>query len=348
MNTYAVSRLSPGDRRAQAKVDALLAKEGITRDARLDETYGIYNDDYTLLATGSLYANTLRCLAVDSAYQGEGLLGTLVTRLLEALAGRGIQHVFLYTKPDAAKYFAGLGFWEIARAGDGLVFMENRRGAFAQYLQGLRPWYDAAKQTAAIVMNANPFSNGHQYLLERAAGENDAVHCFVVSEDISLVPFADRMALVKAGSAHLPNVTVHPSGSYIISNATFPSYFLKEEKAVTQAHAMLDIAIFAKIAEAMGITRRYIGEEPFSQITQLYNDVMLARLPQHGVECVLVPRKTEGGAAISASAIRQHIHDGNLEAIRPLVPETTFAYFASDAGKATIERIRATENVRHD
>lgn len=348
MSDYLFSRISANDRRAQRQLDALLAHAGIARDARLEETYGLYDNDYHLAATGSLSGNTLRCIAVDTSRQGENLTGLLLTRLLERQAERGHMHVFLYTKPDAAAYFTDLGFHEIARVPGALVFMENRRDAFRHYLNDLAQWQMPGRQTASVVMNANPFTRGHQYLLERAAAENDAVRCFVVSEDISLVPFDARLALVKAGSAHLPNVTVHPSGSYIISSATFPSYFLKEERLITETQARLDIEVFARIASVMGITRRYIGEEPFSQITRVYNEVMAGQLPAHGIECVLLPRKAEGGAVISASQVRQLIHDGALEMIRPFVPETTYAYFLTDDGQRTIERIRQTEHVQHD
>ncbi len=367
MSAYHVTEIRPGDRRAWRQVDALLAREGLARDAHLDETYGLADEDETLVATGSLFAGTLRCIAVDSAHRGEGLLATLMTALLERQLARGHAHVFLYTRPETAPFFAELGFYEVARVGDGadlenrtpsegfarnpllssLVFMENRRGAFAAYLAGL-----GATQTlgctASIVMNANPFTRGHQYLVERAAAENDAVRCFVVSEDVSLVPFADRLALVKAGCGHLSNVTVHDTGSYMVSNATFPSYFLKEARAVTEAQARLDIEVFVRIARATGITRRYIGEEPFSTITQIYNDVMREALPAHGIECVLLDRLAEGGAAISASDVRQRLHDGGVDSIRAFVPETTYAYFQTDAGRETIRRIRAAEHVRHE
>lgn len=60
------------------------------------------------------------------------------------------------------------------------------------------------------------------------------------------MPFAVRRKLVEAGVAHLPNVVLHDSGPYIISNATFPSYFLKDEAAVIDGHARLDLAVFTK------------------------------------------------------------------------------------------------------
>lgn len=91
--------------------------------------------------------------------------------------------------------------------------------------------------------------------------------------------------------AHLPNVVLHDSGPYIISNATFPSYFLKDEAAVIDGHARLDLAVFTKIAAALNITARYVGEEPTSQVTGLYNQIMCEQLPKAGIECVVVPRK---------------------------------------------------------
>ena len=103
-------------------------------------------------------------------------------------------------------------------------------------------------------MNANPFTLGHQHLVECAAEEYDFVHVFVLSEDASLVPFSVRKMLVEKGISHLPNVICHESGPYMISSATFPSYFLKDEDAVIKAHVRLDIEVFSKIAEILSVT----------------------------------------------------------------------------------------------
>ena len=75
--------------------------------------------------------------------------------------------------------------------------------------------------SAALVMNANPFTLGHQYLAETAAAACGTLHLFVLSEDASLASFAVRKKLVKEGVAHIPNVVLHDSGPYIISSATF-------------------------------------------------------------------------------------------------------------------------------
>lgn len=126
--------------------------------------------------------------------------------------------------------------------------------------------------------------------------------------------------MVKAACAKYGNVSVVSSGSYMISSATFPSYFLKDADVVTRTHAELDATLFTRIAAALNLTRRYVGEEPFSHTTSLYNEALAAVLPKAGVELVVIPRAQAQGEAISASHVRQLIHDGHIEAIRPLVP----------------------------
>ena len=201
--------------------------------------------------------------------------------------------------------------------------------------------------TGAIVMNANPFTLGHQYLAEKAASECDLLHIFVVSEDASLVPFRVRKDLVKKGTAHLNNVVLHDSGPYIISNATFPSYFLKDEAAVIDGHARLDLAIFAKISETLGINVRYVGEEPNSQVTGIYNDIMAKSLPDHGIECMIIPRKEADGKVISASTVRQALQNDDYELLKTLVPGTTYEYFLSLQAQPLIKKIKAAGNVIH-
>lgn len=341
-----LTAISPKDLRAQKQVDALLEQEGVRRDGNLDYTCGLFDDDWRLVATGSCFGNTLRCLAVDRDRQGEGLLNQIVTHLMEVQAERGSTHLFLYTKPQSAKFFGSLGFYEIARVADSLVFLENRRRGFSDYCAALEKT-GREGASAVVVMNANPFTLGHLHLVERAAMENDVVHLFVLSEEAGPIPFVVRKRLVEMGTAHLPNVICHDSGPYIISNATFPSYFLKDEDAVIRTHAALDLEIFGKIAPCLHITRRYVGEEKASLVTALYNETMVHRLPALGVECRVVPRLERNSQPVSASTVRQAIHDGNLESIRPLVPETTWSYFRSPEAETVIAAIQRAKDVIH-
>ncbi len=346
MSEYAISQIYPTDRRSLAQIDALLKQEGISRDANLDYICAMYDEDYQIIATGSCFANTLRCFAVSSAHQGEGLLNQIITHLMEVQYQRGNLHLFLYTKISSAKFFRDLGFYEIARVDDALVFMENRRDGFENYLARL----SLSKRdglSAALVMNANPFTLGHQYLAETAASRCDTLHIFVVSEDASLVPFSVRKKLVLAGTAHLPNVICHDSGPYIISNATFPSYFLKDQESVIRGHARLDLVIFSRIAEALSITCRYVGEEPKSQVTGIYNQIMSQELPKAGIQCVVVPRRQAMEQPISASTVRQLLKKGDFETLGRLVPPTTLEYLKSQEAAPVISKIRQAEEVVH-
>ncbi|MBQ6971451.1 MAG: [Synergistaceae bacterium] len=347
MSDYTVSKVYPSDKRGNAQVEHLLQDEGIRRDKNLDYTCALYDDDYNIVATGSCFGNTLRCMAVSHRHQGEGLMNEVVSHLVQHEYERGVNHLFLYTKCSSAKFFGDLGFYEIVRIDNQVVFMENRRTGFADYLAELSATKRGGENVAALVLNANPFTLGHQYLVEKAAGENDVLHLFIVSEDASLVPFDVRKRLVMAGTAHLSNIVYHDTGPYIISSATFPSYFQKDDEAVIESHANLDLEVFVKIAGALGVNARYVGEEPKSLVTGIYNRIMSEKLPEHGIRCVIVPRKTEGGKVISASDVRQAIKEGRLEDIRGLVPETTYEYFASDEAEGVIARIRGTENVIH-
>ena len=359
MSQYHISRIHPSSPRELRQMEALLEKEGIRRDQNLDYSAGLFDDDYELAATGSCFKNTLRCMAVDSAHQGEGLMNIIVSHLVDYEYQRGIMELFLYTKCSTARFFSDLGFYEIARVDDTLVFMENRKTGFSDYLKHLKAETEAAPAfqaasfrdrplvSGAIVMNANPFTLGHQYLVETAASQCDLLHVFVVSEDVSLVPFSLRRELVLAGCAHLDNVICHDTGSYMISNATFPSYFLKDEETVIRSHARLDIQIFTKIASALHISMRFAGEEPFSQVTGIYNQLMKEHLEYEGIRCHIIPRKANKQGIISASLVRRMIQEGDMESLKKAVPESTYRFFTSPQASPVIQAIKEAEEVIH-
>lgn len=342
-----VRTILPTDGYAQRQMDALLQREGIRRDGNLDYSCGIFDEEEELIATGSCFGSTLRCLAVSGEHQGEGLLNQILGHLMEVQMSRGNSHLFLYTKPSAAKFMSDLGFCEIARVGRELVFMENRRDGFRSYCAALAKKRVDAQRIASVVMNANPFTLGHRYLVEQASKENDIVHLFLLSEEAGPIPFRVRRKLVEEGIADLSNVVLHESGPYMISAATFPSYFLKDSDTVIRTQATLDLTVFSQIARHLGIQRRYVGEEKTSRVTGLYNEIMATRLPELGIECRIIPRLQSGGKIISASTVRQAIHDYRLEEIRNFLPQSTYAFFAGAGGEAVCAAIRAEENVIH-
>ena len=330
-------KISHTDRFALQEMEQLLRQEGIRRDANLDYSCGIYDEDENLVATGSCFGNTLRCLAVSGSRRGQGLLVRIVSHLMDIQARRGNLHVFLYTKCTNSTFFSELGFHEIARVAGQMVFMENRRDGFRQYCSALKTVQ--APEVSAVVMNANPFTLGHRHLLEQASKESDVVHLFLLSEEMGPIPFSVRRKLVQAGIAGLPNVILQESGPYMISTATFPSYFLKDEDTQIRAQAELDVEVFSRIAARLGIKRRYVGQEPKSRVTGLYNQVMAAKLPKYGIECRMIPRLEADGAMISASTVRQAIHDGQLESVKAMLPDSTYRYFSSPDSQSVRDAI---------
>ena len=231
--------------------------------------------------------------------------------------------------------------------------MENKKTGFSDYLNELKKTKkgDENNKIAAIVMNANPFTLGHQYLIEKASKENDILHLFIVSEDKSIVPFNIRKKLIMEGTKHLNNIIYHDSGPYIISSSTFPSYFQKDEKDVIESHANLDIEIFVKIAKVLNINVRYVGEEPTSLVTGIYNQLMIKKLPENGIKCIVVPRKTniDGNNIISASGVREAIKKDKMDEIKNMVPECTYKFFSSEEGKNIVKKIQKMDmdSIKH-
>jgi len=182
----------------------------------------------------------------------------------------------------------------------------------------------------SIVMNCNPFTLGHRYLIEFAASQVKHLYIFAVEEDKSIFPFNDRFELIKAGTKDLENVTVLPSGKFIISSITFSDYFNKSEIQGREIDPSMDVKLFAKeIAPVLGINVRFAGEEPIDMITKQYNDSMRKILPDYGIEFIEIKRKESSGAVISASRVRALLKDKDFDAISQIVPKTTLDYLKS-------------------
>lgn len=209
---------------------------------------------------------------------------------------------------------------------------------YAKELQAYKDFLRTKKRTGegtvgAIVMNCNPFTLGHRYLIEYASGQVDTLYIFVVQEDKSFFPFADRLALVEKGTEDLGNVIVIPSGKFIISSITFSDYFAKQALADRVIDSSNDVTLFAEeIAPVLGITTRFVGEEPLCNVTRQYNNTMRRILPEYGIDLVIIPRKEMGGEPISASRVRALLDEKRFDEISVIVPETTLDYLVGRFG----------------
>ena len=176
-------------------------------------------------------------------------------------------------------------------------------------------------------MNCNPFTLGHLHLVEYAAAKVVKLYIFVVEEDKSEFPFADRIELVRQGVKNFSNVEVLPSGKFIISQQTFSGYFNKASLQDVAVDSSEDVEIFAKeIAPTLGITIRFAGAEPKDNVTRQYNENMKKILPRYGVEFCEIPRKEIDGEVISAKTVRAALKAGDWQKLKKLVPATTFDY----------------------
>ena len=261
------------------RVEAFLSANGL-RLAPLDRYVVITRDEDgdEILAGGGLDGNVIKCVAVSEAARSEGLMNILVSRLIALAHEDGRESVKAFTKPENVGIFKSLGFTLLASAPKA-VLMENGRGGLPEYEKYLASLARPGRN-GAIVMNANPFTKGHHWLIEQAALRVDNLYVIVVKEDRSRFPYAERKAMIEAGCAGLDNVTVCEGSDYAVSAATFPTYFLKKLDDATDTQITLDLDLFANhIAKPLGVTVRFAGSEPEDALTRRYNELMAEILP---------------------------------------------------------------------
>jgi [citrate (pro-3S)-lyase] ligase len=325
---------------ALEELRGFLKQNGLKYDEGVEYSV-ILREDGRIAASGSLDGGVLKCIAVSPEFQGSGGAAHIVTELISEAARRGFHHLFLFTKPENEELFGSLGFFSISKTA-GVLLMENKKNGIKNFAAALgddgaplsgAPAPAQSGGAGAAVVNCNPFSKGHRYLIETAAKQCALLHVFVVAENKSAFPAGVRLRLAAEGTADLPNVRVHSTGPYLVSSATFPDYFLKDTVSPDQVNTELDIAIFAEhFAAPLGITARFAGTEPFDPVTLKYNRQMAEALPRYHINFIEIPRLEIGGQAVSAGRIRKLLAEKNYEAVRELVPPTTMDYLLSMRG----------------
>lgn len=319
---------SPFRGNARKELIEFLDRMGLRYDEGIEYTVAIRDGNHRIMACASLQGNVIKCVAVDPSLQGEGITATLMTALKREALERGQRHLFLYTKPENAAQFGSIGFHEIART-DSVLLMENRKDGFLTWVESVRGG-NAAETVGAVVMNCNPMTLGHRYLIEQAAAQCGTLYLFIVSEDRSAVPAADRRRIVEEATADLPNVRVVGTDRYLISSATFPDYFLKDQSRSGVVWTGLDIAVFCRAAKELGITKRFAGSEPFCPTTAAYNEAMAQGLPGQGIDFIEIPRFQLGGRSVSATEVRRLAAEGSLQETKTLVPAATWSYLCDE------------------
>lgn len=344
------------------RVEAFLTANGL-RLAPLDRYVVVARDEdgNEILAGGGLDGNVIKCVAVSESARSEGLMNILVSRLIAIAREEGRESVKAFTKPENEGIFKSLGFGLLASAPKAIL-MENGRGGLPEYRKYLASLARPGRN-GAIVMNANPFTKGHRYLVEQAASQVDNLYVIVVKEDRSRFPYVERKAMIEAGCAGLDNVVVCEGSDYAISAATFPTYFLKKLDDATDTQIALDLDLFVNhIAQPLGVTVRFAGSEPEDALTRRYNELMAEILPETSVavvrqdhqpdselvegsavrqarrpiDFVEIPRLEQNGNPISATSLRRALDKGNLKEAMEYIPKSTVPYLVADLAERAL------------
>lgn len=354
-----IQTLNPTTPRQRQRIEAFLKRNGL----RFDDMHyyaAVTDDDGEMIAGGGLKGNVIKCVAVDDAHKGEAIANTLISHLIAHANEEGHSNVMLFTKPKNRQLFESLSFRLLAEAPEA-VLMETGIGGLNNMVEQLKkikeegevckennqeckkeektnlnittpqhlnpstpqPLTTTTPLRGVVVMNCNPFTLGHRYLIEQAAKQVERLFVMVVREDCSLFSYAERKAMVEQGVAHLKNVTVIDGSEYAISQATFPTYFLKRLDDAADTQMLLDLDLFRRhIAPALGATVRFVGTEPTDRLTRRYNQLMHEVL----ADVREIVRLEKEGNAVSASRVRKAMEQGDMSTIKQLVPPTTLPY----------------------
>lgn len=352
-----IQTLNPATPRQRQRIEAFLKRNALRID---DMNYyaAVLDDDGEMIAGGGLKDDVIKCVAVDDAHKGEAIANTLVSHLISHANQEGYSCIKLFTKPKNRQLFESLSFRLLAEAPEAIL-METGIGGISNTVEALKKIKEESEKykeynkeckedskkckentsylntsipqhlnttmqpTGCIVMNCNPFTLGHRYLIEQAAKQVERLYVMVVREDCSLFAYTERKAMVEQGVADIENVNVIDGSDYAISRATFPTYFLKRLDDAADTQMLLDLDLFRRhIAPALGATVRFVGTEPTDQLTRRYNQLMHETLK----DVREINRLEKDGNAVSASRVRKAMEEGDMNTIRQLVPPTTLPY----------------------
>lgn len=326
-------RVIQGKKQIEQVVE-FLAGFDLTFESDVDDLLGVWGDDGQLVATAARRHGLLKMIAVASEQQSGDVFSELISELIRRGYEAGVETFFVFTKPQNYLSFSAVNF-RLLCVTEQVALLEYGPGleAYFKRHQGLRH----QGNNGAVVVNCNPFTLGHRYLIETAAQQVDWLYVFVVEEDRSSFPFDVRFGLVRQGVADLSNVIVLPSGPYAVSQITFPGYFLKSSEQVEHQQHRVDAELFTRhLAPYFHIQHRFVGSEPYCQTTQRYNASLQRLLPVQGVDVHELSRAAVANGAISASQVRRLLREHAYNALSQLVPETTLAYLVSPACEQTV------------
>ena len=358
-NIVEIQSIPLSSTRFRRQVENFLATNGLRLEV-VDNYFCVLDEDGSIVAGAGLKGDVIKCVAVDASARSRGLVAPLVSHIIAQASADGIINLKVFTKPENEAIFTSLGFHTIASA-PLAILMENGHG-LEDYLAGVTCHSERSEESSGVViMNANPFTLGHRYLVEKASEQVEKLFVIPVKEDVSLFPYEERLEMIRSGCRDL--ATVLEGSDYQISAATFPTYFLKDLTEASETQMRLDLDLFARhIAPALGVTVRFVGTEPSDPLTARYNELMKEVLPSYGISVIEIPRLKEipgqagddkcligddrrlvgddenvmagldrpSPAPITATEVRNALEQRSFQAAAALTPPTTWPYLVAE------------------
>lgn len=301
----------------------------------------VVREEGRIIATGSVEGNTFKYFFVDESHQGHGMIRIIYDTLLTYVLEQGYVSYFGFTTPDNIPVFEALGLNLVYKTKDACL-LEGGFGSYDKWIARIRKKLPAKTgRRGATVMNCNPMTKGHLYLVKEARKEVDELLVFVLQEDSSLFPFEDRYRIVKDELREYDNVHVIMGGPYIISKATFPTYFIKKKDNMLDIYTSIDGGLFIdKIAKDLEIDVRFFGSEPKDLVTEQYTRMLQKMVSDSPIEMRIFPRFEVEDEPVSASAVRDLLVMDKKKDAYKLVVDHTIKFLESDEGEEIIWKMK--------
>lgn len=302
----------------------------------------VVRENGNIVGTGSIDGKVMKYFFIEPEHKGEGITSQIYNALLSYLFEKGELEHFLFTKPENDMIFGGIGLDKVLST-DKVSLFEGGFSSYSSWIKSVKIKLNPnANVRGAIVANCNPMTKGHKYLIDYAKEKIDELVVFIVEEDKSVFPTEDRYSIVSNEYKDDDKVVVVMGGPYIISQVTFPTYFIKKVDDSTEIFTELDAKIFAeKIAVDLDIDIRFVGNEPIDRLTAKYNQKLFRSTRDAKLEIEQIDRlKSDNDDIISASRVRKLISEDKLDEAFKVLPKSTIEYLKSDKGKKVISKLQ--------
>lgn len=316
-----------------------LQKYGVEFDN--PERTAVVRDNGRIVGTGSVDGKVMKYFFIEEEYKGQGILANLYNALLNYLLDNNTLEHYVFTIPKNDYIFKGIGLREVVST-QRVVLFEGGFSSYDNWINSIKNKLNPNAITrGAVVANCNPMTKGHKHLIEYAKEKVDELIVFIVEENRSAFTTQERYSIVKDEYKDDDKVVVVLGGAYIISQATFPTYFIKKVDETTDIYTELDATIFAKkIAKDLQIDIRFVGDEPIDLLTAKYNENLRKSSEKNDLLLEKIDRIKDNGDYISASNVRRLIGQGRVEETYPIITESTKRFLESEEGIKRIEEIQ--------